>query len=189
MLTPEKQHPRKQPPGSGLKTAARRWESRAAPFFYTRPPSRWHESQNRRMAWVEGTSKTIYFQPLPWAGLPPTSSGCPGPHPTWPWAPPGMGHHSFSGQLGQRLIALWVKNLLLICPCASECFSSLQIWVSRVNFSLFLLFLIPVRVCLLVFPLHFLLFSLGRDLLVFQFPHLLNSCSILIHLKISALLT
>ena len=22
----------------------------------------------------------------------PTSSGCPGPHPTWPWAPPGMGH-------------------------------------------------------------------------------------------------
>lgn len=64
MLTPEKQHPRKQPPGSGLKTAARRWESRAAPFFYTRPPSRWHESQNRRMAWVEGTSKTIYFQPL-----------------------------------------------------------------------------------------------------------------------------
>ena len=29
--------------------------------------------------------------PIPWAGLPPTSSGCPGPHPTWPSAPPEMG--------------------------------------------------------------------------------------------------
>ena len=47
-------------------------------------------------------------------GCPPTSSGCPGPHPTWPGAPPGMGHHSFSGQLCQRLTALWVKNFLLI---------------------------------------------------------------------------
>ena len=33
---------------------------------------------------------------LLWAGLPttksPTSSGCPEPHPTWPWTPPGTGH-------------------------------------------------------------------------------------------------
>jgi len=52
-------------------------------------------------------------QPLLWAGLSPTSSGCPGPHPTWPWVPPGMGHHSFSGQLCQHLTALWVKDFLL----------------------------------------------------------------------------
>ena len=66
------------------------------------------------MAWVERTPKTIYFQPLLRAGLPPTSSGCPGPHPTWPWALPGMmGHHSFSGQLCQRLTAIWGKNFHL----------------------------------------------------------------------------
>ena len=55
---------------------------------------------------LEGTSKPTFPQPLPWAGLPHTSSGCPGPHPTWPWAPPGMGHHNFSGQLCQRLTTL-----------------------------------------------------------------------------------
>ena len=31
-------------------------------------------------------------KPLMWAALPPTSSGCPGPHPIWPWRPPGMRH-------------------------------------------------------------------------------------------------
>ena len=60
---------------------------------------------------LEGISKPT--QPLPWAWLSPTSSGCPGPHPTWPWAPPGMGHHSFSGQLCQHLTALWGKNLFV----------------------------------------------------------------------------
>lgn len=44
---------------------------------------------------MEGISKTTYFQPPPQAGLPATSSGsrpgCPGPHPTWPRTPPGMG--------------------------------------------------------------------------------------------------
>ena len=33
---------------------------------------------------LEGTSNANPSQPQPWAGLPPTSSGCPGPHPTWP---------------------------------------------------------------------------------------------------------
>ena len=47
---------------------------------------------------------------MPWAGLPPTS---PGPHPTWPWAPPGMGYHSFSGQLCQRYTTFTVKNFHL----------------------------------------------------------------------------
>ena len=67
-------------------------------------------SQNHRMAWVGGDLKAHSLQPLPWVGLPPTSSGCPGSHTTWPSAPPGMGHHSFSGQLCQLLFALWVKN-------------------------------------------------------------------------------
>ena len=31
---------------------------------------------------LEGTLKSTQFQPLPWARLPPTSSGCPGPHPS-----------------------------------------------------------------------------------------------------------
>ena len=35
--------------------------------------------------------------------LPPTSSGCPGPHPAWPWAPPGMGHAQLSGQQSKAL--------------------------------------------------------------------------------------
>ena len=61
--------------------------------------------------------------PLPWAGLPPTSSGCPGSHPTRPWAPPGMGHHSFSGQLCQGLTSLWVKNFLLTCDLNFPSFS------------------------------------------------------------------
>ena len=43
----------------------------------------------------------------------PHQLSCPGPHPTWPWAPPGMGHHSSSGQLCQSLTALSVKNFPL----------------------------------------------------------------------------
>jgi len=32
---------------------------------------------------LERTLQPTQPQPLPW--------GCPGPHPAWPWAPPGMG--------------------------------------------------------------------------------------------------
>jgi len=53
-------------------------------------------SQNHRMAWV-GRDLMNHESPtpLPQAG-PPTSTcntrpGCPGPHPPWPWTPPGMG--------------------------------------------------------------------------------------------------
>ena len=62
--------------------------------------------------------------PLLCAGLRPTSSAYPGPHPTWPWMPPGMGHHSCSGQLWQRLTTLWVKTksnsrkCFLLCKCS-----------------------------------------------------------------------
>jgi len=46
---------------------------------------------------LEGTSRIIKLRPSPpQAGLPTstsnTSPGCPGPHPTRPWTPPGMGH-------------------------------------------------------------------------------------------------
>jgi len=58
------------------------------------------------MVWVRKSVKITQPQPLPWPVLPPTSSGCPGPHPTWLWVPPGMGHHSFSGKLCQLLTAL-----------------------------------------------------------------------------------
>ena len=34
---------------------------------------------------LEGTSKPTHLHPMPWAGLPPTSSAFPGPHPTWSW--------------------------------------------------------------------------------------------------------
>ena len=36
------------------------------------------------LGWVGRGLKAHPPQPLPWTGLPPTSSGCPGPHPTWP---------------------------------------------------------------------------------------------------------
>ena len=54
-------------------------------------------SQNHRMAWVERDPKDHEAPtPLLHAG-PPTSisntrTGCPGPHPTGPWTPPGTGH-------------------------------------------------------------------------------------------------
>jgi len=56
-----------------------------------------------------GTLKTAVLTPLPWTGLLPTSSGCPGPHSAQPWAPPGMGPPQLYGQLCQSLTALSEK--------------------------------------------------------------------------------
>ena len=50
---------------------------------------------------------------LPWAGLLPTSWGCPAPHPTWPWHLQGWGTTASLGQLCHCLIILWVKSFLL----------------------------------------------------------------------------
>ena len=53
--------------------------------------------QNHIVAWVGRDLKDHEsLTPLPQAG-PPTSTfntrpGCPGPHPTWPWTPPGTGY-------------------------------------------------------------------------------------------------
>ena len=48
----------------------------------------------------KGPEGTSCCNPLPQAGLPTaisnTRPGCPGPHPTRPWTPPGMGHPQFS---------------------------------------------------------------------------------------------
>jgi len=47
---------------------------------------------------------------------PPTSTlntrpGCPGPHPTWPWTPPGVGAFTTSlGSVFQHLTTLLVKG-------------------------------------------------------------------------------
>jgi len=47
---------------------------------------------------LEGTLAIIQFQAPAVGWLPLTSSGYPGPHPTWNWAPAGMGHPPLSGQ-------------------------------------------------------------------------------------------
>ena len=55
------------------------------------------------MGWV-GRDLKAHPAPVPAVGwLPPTRWGCPGPHSTWPRAPPGMGHAQLSGQLCQCL--------------------------------------------------------------------------------------
>jgi len=60
--------------------------------------------QNSRGIWVtpsvtesqDNLRETLKDKPvpttLPLEEPPPTSSGCPGPHPMWPWTPPGMEH-------------------------------------------------------------------------------------------------
>jgi len=52
------------------------------------------QDKNNRMAYFGGDLKNhLAPTPLPWTGLPPTTSDCPGPHPAWGWD-----IHSFSGQ-------------------------------------------------------------------------------------------
>jgi len=40
----------------------------------------------------KGSQRFSTPNPLLWAELPPSRSGCPGPHPTHPCVPPGRGH-------------------------------------------------------------------------------------------------
>ena len=61
-------------------------------------------TQNPRIAWLGRDLKAHPSSATWWVGRAATPQlSCPGPHPTWPRAPPGMGHHSFSGQPCQRL--------------------------------------------------------------------------------------
>ena len=71
------------------------------------------ELQNHRMVWVGRDLKAHPVPPRAVGRAATQQLSCPGLHPTWPWAPPGMGHHSFSGQLCQRLTAIRVKNFFL----------------------------------------------------------------------------
>lgn len=48
------------------------------------------ESQSG-LGW-KGPQSSPSPNPVPWVGLPPSSSAYPGPRPTWPWTPPGVGH-------------------------------------------------------------------------------------------------
>ena len=50
----------------------------------------------------KGLQSSSSSNPLPWAGTPSTRAGCSKPHPTWPWALPGLG-----------------QPQLLWAPCAS----------------------------------------------------------------------
>ena len=52
-------------------------------------------TKNHRMAWVGRDLKDHKAPTPPLQAGPPTSTfktspGCPGPHPTWPWTPPGI---------------------------------------------------------------------------------------------------
>ena len=64
---------------------------------------------------LEGIFKTIQVSPpLPWTGLPAIRSGCPQPHPTRPWAPPGMGHPQLSSSQFPCLATPTARNFFLI---------------------------------------------------------------------------
>jgi len=64
--------------------------------------------QDHGMAWV-GKDLKAHPVHLPWA-VPPSSSGCPGPHPTWPWVPPGMGHPQLLWAAVPEPYHLWNKQ-------------------------------------------------------------------------------
>lgn len=53
----------------------------------------WNGRMNHRIIEGVGLERTLQptqLQPPAVGWLPPTKSGCPGPHPAWPWAPPQM---------------------------------------------------------------------------------------------------
>jgi len=58
--------------------------------------------------WVgsEGTLKITELQSPAMGWLLPTRSGCTGPHPIWPWAPPGMGLQSTGAGACSRTAAM-----------------------------------------------------------------------------------
>ena len=78
------------------------------------------EAQNGP-GWKGPQGSWISNPPPPPQAEPPTSifntrPSCPGPHPTWPWTPPGMDGASTTslGSLFQNLTTLIVKNFPLI---------------------------------------------------------------------------
>ena len=74
--------------------------------YWATQPHRIIESQNG-LGW-KGPQGSWSSNPPPKAG-PPTSTfntrpGCPGPHPTWPWTPPGMEHQGWGSHLSLLLL-------------------------------------------------------------------------------------
>lgn len=49
------------------------------------------QQHNHRMVWIgKVLVRPCGSNPMPWAGVPSTTSGWPKTHPTWPWSPPGI---------------------------------------------------------------------------------------------------
>lgn len=101
--------------------------------FSDNPQANFHRIIERLR--LEGMSKIIQFQPLPWAWLPTarsrTTSGYPGHHPAWPCVMQKAVHQSqcsyftYAFSSFCRLISLWVTNASenIVCvghPKASE---------------------------------------------------------------------
>ena len=65
--------------------------------------------KDHRMVWIGGDlGYHLVPNPLLWAGLLLTTSGCPGPHITWPWPHTGMG--APTAVLFCCLTTLWVNR-------------------------------------------------------------------------------
>lgn len=62
------------------------------------------------MVWVEGD---LIAQPPAMGRTAPSISGCPGPHPTWPWAPPGIWGTTASLGSSARASPPWMKDFFL----------------------------------------------------------------------------
>ena len=69
-------------------------------------------TQNHRLR-LEGVLEPTQPQPCAVGRAAPHQLRCSGPHPNWPSAAPGMGHHSFYEQLCQHFTTLSMKKLPL----------------------------------------------------------------------------
>ena len=74
------------------------------------PFHRVRKSGSHGMAWVGRDLKAHQAPTLCMGRAAPQQLRLHRAHPTWPWAPPGMGHPLLSGQQRWCLTALWVKN-------------------------------------------------------------------------------
>jgi len=114
-----------------VNTWGRQGEKEAAVKRAEREEQRWGRTgKETRMSIaplrLEGTSKIIKCHPRPWAGLPPTSSGCPGPHPPCLECLQGWGTHSSLGSsasasLSGYIYVSWglVIDLSWTCMCGA----------------------------------------------------------------------
>jgi len=109
------------------------------------------ESNHRIIEWLrlECTLKIIQSHLPDLVRVTTPSSGCPGPHPTWPWAPPRL--TTSLGSLCQHPSALWIKNCFLTPNLNSLSFSLKTLLPCPVTIRLFKM-LVPL---LLVISLRY----------------------------------